>query len=220
MYLSPGLAFAPDRDALYVIHADSDKLTIVDFKAQRVKTLEIHARLSWFERLLSLLAYSVQAKVGEGTSKDVAVSPDGRFLYVTGTDNSLYQDPQGNWQLKQTPLGLQIIRISDGSRLAHIETDASDLVLSPDGRFLYLRFWRGDEDAPGTEIFDTSKGQIVTHIAASYLAPTWRMDGGALLASTYSVSQNLHHMTLFRPDDLSVLANWKGPDYIAWLTVE
>jgi len=28
----------------------------------------------------------------------------------------------------------------------------------------------------------------------------------------------LHHMTVLLPDDLSVLGEWKGAGYIAWLT--
>jgi DNA-binding beta-propeller fold protein YncE len=221
IYLGPGVAFAPDRDALYVVHADSGQLTTADFGAQTVQTVEIHARLSLFERLLSLTAGIAHAKVADGTGKDVAVSPDGQFLYVVGTDTSSYQDQQGNWQLRHTPLGLEIIRTSDGSRIEHIETGAGDLTLSPDGRFLYLREWgRGQDGAPGTEVLDTSSRQIVTRKARIYPTPAFRMNGEPLLVSTDSLTETRHHMSVLKADDLSILAEWKGPDYIAWLTIE
>jgi DNA-binding beta-propeller fold protein YncE len=220
-YLGPGVVFAPDRDALYVVHADSGQLTTADFEAQTVQTVEIHAGLSWFERLLSLTAGIAHAKVMDGTSKDVAVSPDGQFLYVIGTETTSSLDEQGNLQSNRTPLGLEIIRTGDGSRVAHIETGAGDLSLSPDGRFLYLRDWGSDlEGAPGTEVFDVSSRQIVTRKAGLYLSSAFRMNSEPLLVSTYSFSNSLHQMTVLQPDDLSVLAEWQGPGYIAWLAIE
>jgi WD40 repeat protein len=90
LYFSPGVAFAPNRDVLHVVHADSDQLTTVDFETQQVQTLEIHTELNWFERLLSLTAGVAHAKVGDGTSKQIAVSPDGQFLYVVGVHNESF----------------------------------------------------------------------------------------------------------------------------------
>jgi len=171
--------------------------------------------------LLSLTAGIAHAKVADGTSKDVAVSPDGQFLYVVGMDTASTPDKQGNWQLSQTPLGLEIIRTSDGSRVEHIETGTGDLFLSPDGRFLYLRDWGINMDtAPGTEVFDTSGLQIIARKAGLYPTPAWRINGEPLLVSTYSLSETWHHMTVLQPADLSILAEWKGPDYISWLTIE
>src|SRR5688500_6873147 len=78
LYLSPGIAFAPDRDALHIVHADAGQLTTVDFDAQKIETLEIHTELNWFERLLSLTAGVAHDKIGDGTSKQIAASPNGQ----------------------------------------------------------------------------------------------------------------------------------------------
>ena len=67
-------------------------------------------------------------------------------------------------------------------------------------------------------MFDTSSRQIVARKAGLYLFPALRMDGELLLVSTYSLSNTLHHMTVLQPDDLSVVGEWKGAGYIAWLT--
>ncbi len=89
VYLLPGLTFAPGRDILYIVHADNDKLTNVDFDMQEVGSVEIQPQLSWMERLLSLTAGVAHAKVAEGTTKHVAISPDGETLYIVGQHNEL-----------------------------------------------------------------------------------------------------------------------------------
>lgn len=216
MYLSPALAFAPNQDVLYVVHADSDHLTTVDFSTKKIATVEIQDQLSWFERLLSLTASVAHAKVANGTSKLAAVSPNGQFMYVVGMRNESLQDKNGNWQMNQTPLGLEIIQTSDGSRVEHVETEASDLSLSTDGRFLYLRNWM--ENAPWSEIFDISTNQVITHKAWIYAVPALRMNGEPLLVSTYSTSEFSHHMSIFQPDGLEMLTEWTGSNYFAWLT--
>ncbi|HEU0296976.1 MAG TPA: hypothetical protein VFR47_29830 [Anaerolineales bacterium] len=221
MYLGPGVVFAPDRDRLYVVHADSDQLASVDFAAQTVETVSIQPRLSWLETLLSLTAGVAHAKIADGTSKDVAISPDGQFVYVVGTHNTSVPDQQGNLQINQIPLGLEIIRTENGSRIEHIETGAGDLSLSPDGRFLYLRSWGTPENgAPGTEVLDTSSREIVTHAAGIYPSLAFRVNGEPLLVSTYSFTETWHQMAILQPDDLRGLTEWKGPEYISWLAIE
>ncbi|MEO5887163.1 MAG: hypothetical protein ABIQ77_05810 [Anaerolineales bacterium] len=217
-YFSPGVAFAPNRDTLYVVNADSGQLTTVDFDARKVETVEIHTELSWFERLLSLTAGVAHAKIGDGTSKQIAVSPDGQFLYVVGMHNESFQDSLGNIQMSQTPLGLEIVRTSDGSRTAHIETQGAELSISPEGRFLYLRYWADQYSVPWTEVFDTASNQFVTRKAGTYATPALRMNGELLLVSTYSLSETSHHMSVSQPEDLNVLNEWTAPSYIAWLT--
>ena len=216
LYISPAVVFAPDQNTLYVAHADSDDLTIADFDAQKVETVEIESELSWFERLLSLTAGVAHAKVADGTSKQAVISPDGQFLYVVGLHYESFQDQSGNWQTSQTPLGLEIIRTSDGSRLEHFETDSSDLSLSPDGRYLYLRNWTNT--APWTEIFDTAKLQITSHHKEIYASPVLRMNGEFLLVSTYSVSDVLHQLSIFQLDGSNMLAEWTSSNYVSWLT--
>jgi hypothetical protein len=216
MYLSPALAFAPNQDTLYVVHADSDHLTTVDFIAQKIATVEIEDQLSWFERLLSLTAGVANAKVADGTSKMAAVSPDGQFLYVVGLRSESVQSKNGNWDMNQTPLGMEIIQTSDGSRVERFETEANDLSLSTDGHFLYLRNWMGN--APWSEIFDISTNQVITRKKWIYATPALRMNGESLLVSTCSTSEFSHHMSILQPDGSELLTEWTGSNYIAWLT--
>jgi WD40 repeat protein len=219
LYLSPGLVFAPDRDALYVVHPDSEQLTTVDFQSQTVSTVKIQPTLTWFERLLSLSAGIAHAKIADGTNKQAHVSPDGRFLYVIGSTDASFQDGQGNWQMQRTPLGLEILQTSDGSRIGRFETDATDLSLSPDGRFLYLRKWEDYNDSTRwTEIFDTSSRQFGTRKAELSGMSAQLMNGDFLLVSTYSTSETSHHMSVLVPDGSSVLAEWTDRESIYWVT--
>jgi dipeptidyl aminopeptidase/acylaminoacyl peptidase len=215
-YLNPGLAFAPDRDALYIVHADSEQLTTVDFDRQSVETVQIQTKLTWFEQLLSLTAGTAHAKIADGTSKQVAVSPDGQLLYVTGVIYATFQDQRGNWEMTQTPLGLEMIQASDGSRVTRFDTDAAEMSLSPDGHFLYLRRWEGDE--PWTEIYDTSERKLITRKTGVFAMPASLISGEFLLASAYSTSETDHHMSVLHPNGSKVLADWTGEDYISWLT--
>ena len=51
-----------------------------------------------------------------------------------------------------------------------------------------------------------------------YAVPALSMSGELLLVSTYSLSETSHHMSVSRPEDLSILTEWTGSDYVAWLT--
>lgn len=220
-YLSPGLVFAPDRDALYIVHADSERFTTVDFENQRVETVDIQPKLTWFERMLSMTAGAAHAKIGDGITRQASVSPDGQFLYVVGVNNATSQDEQGDWQMEQTPLGLEILQTSDGSRVQHIETDTMDFSLSPDGRFLYLRNWGNSENnIPWTELFDTTSGQIVTRKPGISGMPALLINGEYLLVSTYSTAETLHHMSILEPDGSQVINEWTASKYIWWMTAQ
>ncbi|HMD81832.1 MAG TPA: hypothetical protein VKE92_11020, partial [Anaerolineales bacterium] len=216
LYISPAVVFAPDQNTLYVAHADSERLTIADFDSQKVETVEIHAELTWFEQLLSLTAGVAHAKVSDGTSKQAVISPDGQFLYVVGLHYESFQDKMGNWQMNQTPLGLEIIRTSDGSRVERFETDSSDLSISTDGQLLYLRNWT--EDAPWTKVFDLSTHQVIAHKEWIYAAPASRMNGDPLLVSTHSTGEFSHHMSILSPNGSQLLSEWTTSGYITPIT--
>ena len=216
MYLSPAVVFAPIQNTMYIAHADSDQLSVVDFDAQNVETLKIQTELSWFERLLSLTASLAHAKVADGTSKQAAISSDGQLLYVVGLRSESVQSTNGNWEVNHTPLGLEVIRTSDGSRVERFETNSSDLSLSTDGRLLYLRNWK--DETPWTEVFDLSTGQVLTHKEWMYGTPALRMNGESLLVSTYSTGEFSHHMSILQPDGSQLLSEWTSSGYVSFIT--
>jgi hypothetical protein len=219
VYYFPGLTFAPERDSLYVVHADEEVLTTVDFDAQEVASVEIQPQLSWMERLLSLTAGVAHAKVAEGTSKQVAISPDGETLYIVGTQNELGEKEGNEWEIIDNPLGLQIVRAEDGKRLARYNNNASEISISYDGHYLFLQGWSQAQDNAWTKIFDTTTNQPVRRIENNtWLVPTRRLNGEPILASSvYINGASEQQYTTVDPDDLSVLAEWSSTDYLVWL---
>jgi hypothetical protein len=134
-------------------------------------------------------------------------------------NNSSSQDENGNWQFQQAPFGLEILSTSDGSRVDHIETDATEFSLSSDGRLLYLRNWGNNQsNIPWTEIYDTSTWQLVNHIPAISGMPAFLMNDESLLVSTYSTAETVHHMSVLEPDGSNVLTDWTATSYVWWLT--
>ena len=154
-------------------------------------------------------------------TRQAAISPDGQFIYVVGVNSSTFQDEQGNWQMEQSPLGLEILQTSDGNRTAHVDTDTTELSLSPDGRFLYLRNWGNNQsNVPWTEIYDATSGKRIAHKTALSGTPALLMNGELVLVSTYSTSETSHHMSVLEPDGSRPLAEWTDSNYIWWLTAQ
>ena len=166
-----------------------------------------------------MTAGTAHAKIGDGITRQTAISPDGQFLYVVGVNSTTFIDEQGSWQMEQTPFGLEILQTGDGSRVERIETDATELSISPDGRLLYLRSWGNNQDyIPWTGIFDIAKRQLVAEKTGISGMPALLMNGETLLVSTYSTGEFTHHMSILEPDTSHVFAEWIAPSYIWWLT--
>jgi hypothetical protein len=205
VYMYPGLAFAPSLDLLFIVYPDQDKLTRVDFTSFTVDSFEIRAAQTWFERLLAMFAGTAQAKIAEGTSKRAAISPDGLYLYVVGTETTAHQDQKGNWNITSTPLGLQIIRTSDGARLAHLDTCAEDLTNSPNGLYLYLACWEGNKSE--TEVYDVTRSEVISR-QEGIVRPAYRLNGEALLVSSEWMISTGNRLTFLDSDSLVTLAEW------------
>ena len=216
IYLFPGLAFAPERNILYIVHPDEDRLTTVDFDGKKVKSVEIRARLSWIERLLSLTAGVANAKVAEGTSKRAVISPDGRFLYIVGQRSDLVKIKEDEWQVNTTSLGMHIIDTDDGNRLGYFDTQASELSISSDSEYLYLRGWGKTQDSAWTQIFDTSINQFTATLEDAWLVPTRQMNGTPILASSVWLDDKKEHYNAIA-DTQSMLTEWSSSNYLAWL---
>jgi DNA-binding beta-propeller fold protein YncE len=218
-YFTPAIAFAPDRDALYIVHADEDRFTSVDFSLRLVRTVDIRPRLSWFEQLLMLGASAAHAKVMDGTDKQMVISPDGGRLYVVGIDTASSQHKDGTWDMRRTPLGLQVIDAADGTQIGHYATDATNLAISPDGRKLYLRGWneRATTYAPWTEIFDLASGERTAAPPDLDLVPTQTMGGWPILVSSRPISEVRFELAVLDPQSLMLLNRLYVTEYGSWL---
>jgi len=219
-YFTPGVVFASDRDTLYIVHADVDRLTSVDFELRSVQTVEVRPKLGWFEKLLAIGAGVAHAKVMDGTEKQMAISPDGRRLYVVGINSSASQLQDGQWESTRTPLGLQFIDTEDGGQIAHYETQASSLAISADGRTLYLRGW--DEGSayysPWTEVMDATSGSKMAEKLDLFLIPTQNLGGRPILVAQRCDSETRCNLAVVLPDSLVVVKQFSVSQYGSWVT--
>jgi len=194
-----------------IVHSALDKLTAVDFAARQVETIDIRPQLSWFERLLWLTAGVARAKVAQGASLRAQVSPDGQLLYVVGSKQELIETSPKETMYEMTALGLQVIRIADGTILDHLDSQANDLAVSTDGDHLYLHTWK--ERGSVTQVVISRDLEVVAELGGS-LAPVMRMNGEMLLASTDWISSVRSRMNIVDQQSLAVLAEWSGPHTI------
>lgn len=213
----PGLAFAPDKDLLYIVNAEKDELISVDFSAMSIDTREIHTEMSWSERLLGLFTGVAYAKALDGTQKSVLISPDGRQLYVIGTHNEFKPNDKGNPDFTQTPLGLQVVRTSDAVETGKFDTQTGDMALSADGQLLYLHAWSETEVV--TAVFDTTKNKITASLSGYSLIPTRRLDGRPALVSGYVAGGDKTQLGVFDPGSTQPGPSWLVEDYASWLSL-
>jgi hypothetical protein len=162
----PGLAWDLEHDLLYVVHADTDEITVVDLAQGEIsRQATVHPRYTLLERLGNWLVPVAAAKGSvPGTEKRAVLSPDGTRLYVAGLRSEMTrrEDDQewiwhevpsglqigsgqrhrvkrtGEWIWHEVPLGLQVIATGDLAELGRVDLAVSDLALSPDGRWLLL----------------------------------------------------------------------------------
>jgi len=215
-HYEPGIAFAPNTDILYVVHGDKDKLTTVDFTNEKVSTVNVQVKTSWFDQLLALTAGVAHAKGMDGTVKQAVISPDGKFLFVAGNTEVVTQQANGNnWDVTDTSIGLQVIDPKDGTLVNKMSTDVSSVRLSPDSRQLFLTGW--NKGIPWTDVYDISSKSIIKHFDGIYLIPSRRLDGKAILISINTISSNVSYTTLIDPDTWATVSEWKGTDNVGWL---
>jgi hypothetical protein len=181
-----------------------------------VKTIDLHVKTSWLDRLLSLAAGVAYAKGMDGTTKQAVISPDGKFLFVAGNTETVTPQANGTyWDITDTSIGLQVIDPQAGTLLDKIDTGASLARLSPDGRQVFLTGW--NQGTPWTDVYDISSKSILKHFDDMYLVPTRRLDGKVILASSNSSDGTVSYITLLDPLTWATASQWTGTGYVGWL---
>jgi len=183
----PAVVFAREANRLYVVHAQEDRLTTIDFDQRALQTHAIRPSQTWLDRWIESTAQTAYAKEMGGTQKSAVLSPDGQTLYVVGNSYQPKPDAKGRLQVTATSLGLQVVEVATGREVATLATEATEVYLAPDQLALYLVHWRNvNFDQQGTEIFDLASQTITRQIKDYILKPAPSLAGpGALLAGHY-----------------------------------
>lgn len=214
-FWEPALVLSPDRLKLYLIHADKESLTTVDFATQAVQSAEIQVAQSWFERFLALTAGVARAKAPtQGAFKNAVLSPDGTRLYVLGRSYETRRDHEGHWQVTENDLGLQVIEVESGHKIASHDSEALEIKLSPDGAFLILAGWH--EETRWTEVLNAGSLQTIKRLEKWELIFTRRLDGRPIILASQP-SQHETQLAMLDPQSFDIAHSWSVPAYASWL---
>lgn len=116
----PGVVWGGER--LFVVHADGPEILVVNLETGTVENHVID-KTSWLDRALAFWIPSAAAKGPSiGTYSSAALSPDGRYLFISGNRSDVTEDSEGHLVEESEALGLTVIdtetwRIVDHSDL-------------------------------------------------------------------------------------------------------
>ncbi len=198
-YLDPAAVFSTDQSRLYIVAADEPLLVTVDFTRQSVQSAIIQPRQSLLDRLMAIGAGVVYAKMLNGTSLSASLSMDGKYLYVVGVTSTAVKDQNGDWTVKTTPLGLKVVDTSNGNLVKQLDTDASSVAASLDGKTILLNGW-GDStssDQVWTDLVDTNTYKITGRIYDD-LMPSRLLDGSLAWLGTNWQNSGPSRMSIYR----------------------
>ena len=220
IWWQPAAVFAPDKATLYIVHADQEQLTTVDFGAELMTTSAITPKLTWVEQLLMLTANTAHAKMLNGITKEAALSADGRRLYVTGVHYSFE-----NEQFSETPLGIQVIDLETGKEITRIDRNVRSVSVEANGNRLFLHGWEQQADRPymreWTDVVDATTYQPITTLEGKAVAVTQRLDGQPILLSTATLENGQTELAILEPETFEVLsasADWYS-GYAGWFVM-
>ena len=220
IWWQPAAVFAPDKATLYIVHADQEQLTTVDFGAELMTTSAITPKLTWVEQLLMLTANTAHAKMLNGITKEAALSADGKRLYVTGVHYSFE-----NEQFSETPLGIQVIDLETGKEITQIDRNVRSVSVEANGSRLFLHGWEQQADRPymreWTDVVDATTYQPITTLEGKAVAVTQRLDGQPILLSTATLENGQTELAILEPETFEVLsasADWYS-GYAGWFVM-
>jgi WD40 repeat protein len=221
---TPGVVFEPGGQLLYIVHADSDTLTTVDFASRSVKSVAIEPPQSVLDRLMALtLTGTARAKALEGTYKTVELSPDGKRLYVGGTEYVTVKDEAGNiTSYDSIPLKLMIVDTASGTELKRTEFPASELSLSHDGRQLYIAGWDDTGDpyaSTWTQVLDTETFTEVKLLTNAHLTPAYQLDGQPILLESHMLPDGKGQLSVLDMKTFEVRSSFAEWGNASWLVL-
>jgi hypothetical protein len=130
--MKPGVAWDLARNRLYIVHADQNKVTVIDLQKRAIiqeKTYEPLVSLA--QRIQHWLIPHAEAKMASGTDIRAVISPDGQSLFITGTKREVETQTNGVPGYRELPLELQVMDTSSLRVKHHLDLPVNDFGLSP-----------------------------------------------------------------------------------------
>lgn len=133
----PAVAWDGAGDRAWIVHADQDAVTVLDLATGETELHYWSPPSSWIDSLLARLIPPARAKgpSSYGIQRSALVDPSGETLYVGTTVSEVVVDGE-EWFIESVPVGIVAIDVVTWELIGSWEIPASEIVLSPDARFL------------------------------------------------------------------------------------
>lgn len=212
---TPAVVLSPKENRLYIVHADEEQLTTIDFNARTVHTVRILEKQSLLDRLLALTADVAQAKGDvNGAFKEGALSQDGRRLYVVGQTMSATVDSDGNSRTTTESLGLDVIDVETGEKHMSAEDEGTWIKTLPDQAHLVLGSWGEGQ----TKILDTDRLRSVADLGQWEVSATRGKNGQQIVVASRP-GQSHTDLAVLDPVTFQMIRSWSLPtSYAAWVS--
>lgn len=210
-YLRPAVIMAPDGSKLYIIHAESDRLSTVSLSDGAAHSLTIRPVLSWVETLLALTAKTASAKGAmELATRTATIAPDGSQLYVATHYDRMAGVTGSTTELRRSHL--QRIESNTGQIAAEAELAGDVMALTLDGTRLLLYGW--SEQGAWAELRTAADLAVETR-ASGWLVSASASPRSLLLASRSVRGQS--EVAMLDPATLSPIHTWQLDGYVQLL---
>ncbi len=218
-FYDPAAVFAPDGSRLFIAAADRPVLLTVDFAQQRISSIRIAPRTGWLERLFEVKA--AHAKTMNGITRSGVLSPDGRYLFIVGQEYRAKQNARGEYETERIPLGLQVIDTQDGALVREVDTNASQVSITPDGKTLLLGGWQDDLSGghDWVEIVDLSSLKSIQRLKG-YARPSRLLDGSTAWLLVPASNGITTEVELYRPGDREPRSRVTHTRYVDWIVIQ
>lgn len=181
----PAVVPARDGRRLYIVHADEDRLTTVEFDSGVVRSMLVREEQSWLDRLLGVGVAHAKG-VPAGATKQAVLSHDGRRLYVVAHTRSAASAGGNDNGSIESDITVRSIDVLTGRLHAHRDVEVihpyvriDGVLVSPDGTHLFVNGW--DAGERWTEILDAQSLERVTRLADWQVVLMRRLDGQPLV---------------------------------------
>jgi hypothetical protein len=218
VWYGPAVVARPQSEKMYVVHADEELLTIIDFGGRDLETAAIGRPMGWLERLLSVGTTPAYAKVLNGSMKTGVLAPDGDRLYILGWDTTFTKDAVGSYAFEETSLGLTVVALEPLEVVAEFDTEARAISLGPDGRSLLLSGWNSS-GTPWSEVVTCDPLELRARLPGLDLPSGVSLPGHSWFAASASTSGSTTRITLVQTESWQSAAEWSSPGYSQVLQV-
>lgn len=177
--VAPGMAMSPDGREVAIVHADSNRVTLVD-----LGSLAKTSTVTFDPPLAPSTVFDQSCVRGESRQREALYSTDGRSLYLTGYEIGLVGGSGGSF----TDLGVRRLDLSSGELTQHADPIISNRavfrrIVGESGGELFAVLDRFPPPTPNTPLGGTTAFQRLDAISLNLLAQRELIGSGQLLLS-------------------------------------